>query len=311
MSTTKGRCRSGIRSLVALSVFVLCPGAQAVRGEAVEAAFAEHARYLADLALAYEHGEGVARDPQHAAVLYCEAARLGNAEAAYALGWMYANGRGLPRDDTYASAFFSIAAEQGNPHAETMLRFTGETVVRPACLETPPELFIDSAWNLEARLRRLTPEQRVVAELIVELAPKYQISPSFALAIALTESALNPRAVSPKNAQGVMQLIPDTAARFNVRNVFDPGDNIKGGLSYLRWLLAYFEGDVALAAAAYNAGERAVERYKGVPPFKETQDYVSRILSMVQRHAHPYDRSVVDPSPVFVALRTAASEAGR
>ena len=75
-------------------------------------------------------------------------------------------------------------------------------------------------------------------------------------------------ALSPKNAKGLMQLIPATAARFNVRNPYDPAQNIRGGIAYLSWLLAYFEGDVTLVAAAYNAGEGAVERYRGVPPYR-------------------------------------------
>ena len=76
-----------------------------------------------------------------------------------------------------------------------------------------------------------------------------------------------------------MQLIPDTAARFKVRNPMDPAQNIRGGMAYLRWLMAYFEGDIALVAAAYNAGEGAVERYRGVPPYAETRAYVRRILA--------------------------------
>lgn len=84
----------------------------------VAAAFAQQARYLAEQALSYEHGEGVRRDPEHAAVLYCEAARLGDAEAMYALGWMYANGRGLVRNDAFAGTLFAMAAFLGNEHAQ-------------------------------------------------------------------------------------------------------------------------------------------------------------------------------------------------
>ena len=74
-----------------------------------------------------------------------------------------------------------------------------------------------------------------------------------------------------------MQLIPETAARFNVRKITDPRDNIRGGMAYLRWLLSFFEGDVILVTAAYNAGEHAVERYRGVPPYAETRQYVARV----------------------------------
>jgi len=134
------------------------------------------------------------------------------------------------------------------------------------------------------------------------------IQPQLALAIALTESALNPQALSPKNAMGVMQLIPETAARFKVTKPYDPEQNIRGGLAYLRWLLAYFEGDVALAAAGYNAGEGAVDRFRGVPPYRETQAYVERILRHVGQGRHPYDSRVVAPSPRLKTLRLASQE---
>ena len=100
-----------------------------------------------------------------------------------------------------------------------------------------------------------------------------------ALAIALAESNLDANAVSPKNAQGVMQLIPDTQERFGVEKPFDPEQNIKGGLAYLKWLQNRFDGNLNLVAAAYNAGEGNVDRYGGIPPFPETQHYVRRVLN--------------------------------
>ena len=119
-----------------------------------------------------------------------------------------------------------------------------------------------------------------------------------------TESNFNPLAVSPKNAQGLMQLIPSTASRFGVTNIKDPVENIKGGMAYLRWLLAYFEGDVALTLAAYNAGEGAVERYQGIPPYAETRHYVARILSMLGgHHSHSFDATVTSPSPALRQFR--------
>jgi len=102
-----------------------------------------------------------------------------------------------------------------------------------------------------------------------------------------------------------MQLIPETSERFNVKNPYDPAQNIRGGLTYLRWLLAYFEGDVALVAAAYNAGEGKVERYRGVPPYLETRAYVQRILKAVGATAHPFDRTVAPPSPALERIRLA------
>ncbi len=278
----------------------------------IEQVFAFHASYLTRQATAYEHGEGVPRDPAQAAMLYCEASRMGDAEALYSLGWMYANGRGMERNDGHAGALFKLAAEKGHEQAERMLRYTAsDDGVLPDCLARQPDIFADSPWNLAERISRFSPERQRIARLVIDLAPEYQVSPSLALAIALTESALNPAAVSPKNAMGVMQLIPDTAARFRVANAFDPEQNIRGGLAYLRWLLAYFEGDIALAAAAYNAGEGAVERYRGVPPFAETRAYVKRIMGMVQRTAHPFDERIVAPSAVMSAMRTTkVAEAG-
>ena len=138
-----------------------------------------------------------------------------------------------------------------------------------------------------------------------ELAPQYNIDPALALAIASTESNFDPAAASPKSALGVMQLIPETAERFNVRNAFDPAQNIKGGLAYLRWLLAYFQGNVALVAAGYNAGEGAVDRYRGVPPYRETRNYVDRILTLFKADRHPFERRVVEPSPMLSSVRVA------
>ena len=94
-----------------------------------------------------------------------------------------------------------------------------------------------------------------------------------------------------------MQLIPETSARFNVKKPFDLVQNVRGGLAYLRWLLAYFKGDVALVAAAYNSGEGTVERYRGVPPYAETRAYVQRIKRYYRKDSHPYDATVTDPSP--------------
>jgi len=102
-------------------------------------------------------------------------------------------------------------------------------------------------------------------------------------AVMRAESNFDPLARSSRNAQGLMQLIPETAERFAVRDPLDPVENLRGGMGYLRWLLSYFRGDVVLALAAYNAGEGTVRRYGGVPPFAETRNYVARILRRVGR----------------------------
>lgn len=298
-----------VRRALGLGAALVCSmSAVAADADLIARAFAEQARYLAREALGYEHGEGVPRDQPYAARLYCESARLGDPEGMYALGWMYANGRGVERNDDYAATFFAMAAEKGNEYAARMQRYTGEsTGAVPECMQTPATLLVQR-WPVEALIARLPPARQEVARMLSELAPKYGILPQFALAIGLTESALNPQALSPKNAMGVMQLIPATAERFNVSKPYDPEQNIRGGLAYLRWLLAYFEGDIALAAAGYNAGEGAVDRHRGVPPYRETRAYVERILRHVGQARHPYDGSVVPPSPMLRSLRLASQE---
>lgn len=97
------------------------------------------------------------------------------------------------------------------------------------------------------------------------------------------ESNFNPRAVSPKNAQGLMQLLPETAAHYSVLDVFDPKQNIEAGAHYLKDLLVRYSGNLMLALAAYNAGPDVVDRYAGIPPFPETQKYVARITANLAR----------------------------
>ena len=264
-------------------------------------------RELVVLALAHEHGEGVPKDLVKAAFFYCEAARRGDAEGQYGLGWMYANGRGLPHDDAFAASLFELAAAQGHAHAQRMQRFVGDAVDRlPDCMQpaTMPAavlVFDDGADTFTG----LPPYKQKFAELVRTLAPKYDVSPRLALAIVAVESNFEPYARSPKDARGLMQLIPYTATRFNVKNVYDPAENVRGGLSYLRWLLAYYRGQVELAAAAYNAGEGAVDRHGGVPPYAETRDYVKKIRRLYGAPQHPYNPQFAEPSPLLAPARAA------
>jgi soluble lytic murein transglycosylase-like protein len=115
-----------------------------------------------------------------------------------------------------------------------------------------------------------------VKSLVQEAAQKYDVSPALIDSVIQVESNYNPSAVSPKGALGLMQLLPDTARRFGVRDVFDPRDNILGGVRYLKFLQDTFKDD-RLAVAAYNAGEGAVSKYNGVPPFPETVNYVAKV----------------------------------
>jgi soluble lytic murein transglycosylase-like protein len=119
---------------------------------------------------------------------------------------------------------------------------------------------------------------------ISRAAKQYGVDEAVVRAIIHAESAFNPNALSRVGAQGLMQLMPATARRFGVGNPFDAGQNIQGGVQYLAWLLKRFNGDLTLAAAGYNAGEGAVDKYKGVPPYSETQRYVQRVGVLAARY---------------------------
>jgi soluble lytic murein transglycosylase-like protein len=115
-------------------------------------------------------------------------------------------------------------------------------------------------------------------------AAEFGVDEAVVRAIIHAESAFRPNAVSHAGAQGLMQLIPATASRFGVSDVFDPNQNIRGGVQYLAWLLKRYEGNLTLAAAGYNAGEGAVDRHGGVPPYAETQRYVQRVGTLAERY---------------------------
>ncbi|UNK41666.1 lytic transglycosylase domain-containing protein [Luteimonas sp. S4-F44] len=119
---------------------------------------------------------------------------------------------------------------------------------------------------------------------VARAASEFGVEEAIVRAIMHAESAFNPNALSRAGAQGLMQLMPATARRFGVVNPFDPEQNIRGGVAYLAWLLRRFDGDLTLAAAGYNAGEGAVDRHKGVPPYSETQRYVQRVGTLAERY---------------------------
>ena len=120
-------------------------------------------------------------------------------------------------------------------------------------------------------------------KLIVEAGRHFDVDATLLSAVIKAESDYDPRTLSHKGARGLMQLMPATALRFGVTNAFDPKANIYGGTRYLRWLLKTFDGNADLAVAAYNAGEGNVWKYKGVPPFRETVNYIHRIAKHVRR----------------------------
>src|SRR6185436_7826704 len=176
----------------------------------------------------------------------------------------------------------------------------------PECMRSPAPTTVTASPKAMPlpELRIFAP--RHIVSLVEKIASEYRVKPALVLAIIEAESRFDVAALSARDAKGLMQLRPDTALRFNVRNPYDPAQNIRGGIAYLRWLLAYFEGDVSLVAAAYNAGEKSVERYGGVPPFAETQAYVRRIVSSVGPLAQPFDANAADPSPLVRRYRERA-----
>ncbi len=222
------------------------------------------AHLLRDLAARYEHAEGVPRDYQRAYRLYCLAATQGDAKAQYSLGWMYINGRGVPQDDSLAAGWLRLAAHQRDGLSHNVLRLLQSVEPRP-----DPNCPLWRGRRGPGRLR--------VEAWVAALAPEFDLDPELVLAVIEAESAFQPHAHSSKDARGLMQLVPETASRLGVQDVWDALDNLRGGMRYLRQLLVMFGGDLRLTLAAYNAGEKAVERFNGVPPYQETQSYVRRI----------------------------------
>ena len=168
-----------------------------------------------------------------------------------------------------------VYVNTGEPLAEPMEWLTrGIRPKRTASNETPPA---------------------EIDELIHHTANQFQVDPQLVHAIIKVESEYNPRALSSKGAMGLMQLIPATAQRFGVTNAFDPRQNLKGGVTYLRYLLNLFGGNLALSLAAYNAGENAVLRQGGIPWIAETQNYVRKVTELYSPQA--LIPSVAQPKP--------------
>jgi soluble lytic murein transglycosylase-like protein len=295
-------CTQGTRAEVIAAVPSKAASPVAASIVAPAAGTAAAASVLAQ-AVAYENGEGVAKDLRRAAALYCEAAREGNADAQYGLGWMYANGRGMPRDDAVAASLLALAAAAGQPDAAKALRFVGgERGHLPDCMRpAEPDNVDPFARDNTASdpFAALPPWKKQIADVVESLAPKYAVNPRLALAVITVESNFEPRARSDKDARGLMQLVAGTAERFRVADRYDIRENVRGGLAYLQWLLAYYQGQVPLAAAAYNAGEGAVDKYRGIPPYAETRAYVKRVLALYPGETHPYDPRIADPSPIL------------
>ncbi len=234
--------------------------------------------------------------PRLAYFEFCEAARMGSAEGHYRAGLAALK---LDTAELQGALFhFRTAEELGHVRAiEAIVQYApvlrGQLLKNPPdCLVAPPDLIALRAPVLDKVLpgldfalysQRLPKDRKTVLEMVEKMAKESALEVSFVMAIAAAESNFNPKARSPKNAMGVMQLIPATAERFGVKDPYDPHQNIRGGIRYLEWLHRRFKGDLKLVAAAYNSGEGTVDRFKGVPPYTETQLYVQKVLRYTRR----------------------------
>ncbi|MCG6904108.1 MAG: lytic transglycosylase domain-containing protein [Rhodobacter sp.] len=160
------------------------------------------------------------------------------------------------------------------------------TVVSPSMAASGPGRLPQAVLQLDKGPGVPTPRLQALQQIMGQYSTHIltatigtQVSPALVLAVISAESTGRSGAVSSAGATGLMQLMPDTASRFGVTDITDPADNIRGGVAYLDWLMGEFDGDPLLVLAGYNAGENAVRRYEGVPPFAETRAYVPKVLA--------------------------------
>lgn len=181
----------------------------------------------------------------------------------------------------FAAAVVALLAAGASARADVRLsvRPDGKKVIYNVW--SPSVRASNYSWLAKQRNRR-SPYDKVIERY----ADMYNVDPVLVHAVIQVESDFNPRCVSNKGARGLMQLIPETAHRYGVKDIFDPEDNIRGGVHYLADLLEMFGHDMERALAAYNAGEGAVTRYGGIPPYQETSTYVNRALTVY--YGRPY-----------------------
>lgn len=223
-------------------------------------------------------------NPRQAIAHYCTAASLGNPEAYFRIGRLLARGPQGIRSARHANAYLAMAMRLGNQQAARYYNSRVGNAPLGSCGAgggmggSAPWIQPSTPFNQDLYLSRQSMTKQKLAGMIRKAAQHHQVDPQLALAIAIAESNLDSLAVSPKQAQGVMQLIPATQERFGVTRPFDAEQNIRGAMIYLKWLETQFGPDWVRISAAYNAGEQAVVRYGGIPPYRETQEYVQRVL---------------------------------
>lgn len=231
-----------------------------------------------ELGQAAEQGVGGRKNYPLAVTLYCDAAQMGAPEGFFRVGRILARGPDALRNPRLANAYLALAVSLGHREADNYYNPAFDNApLGDDCAAVVSQMTLPT-FDLDAYLAAQTPAKRKIAAFIRRQAPRYNIDVRVALGVALAESNFEPSAVSSANAQGVMQLIPITQARFGVSKPFDPESNVRGGLAYLKFLKGLYGNDWGLVAAAYNAGENAVARHKGIPPYAETQNYVRRVL---------------------------------
>jgi hypothetical protein len=213
--------------------------------------------------------------------LLCLLALVSAAPALAQSGYRYDNfdtQNGVRIETVETTATLPSSSRAVRPTAKTGLTINNNAHSTPA-LYTPSR-----PVQVNTTLKGFTTGDATVDGFILESGKRNGVDPVLLYAQMHQESSFKRGAISPKGARGLMQLMPGTAARFGVNNIFDPKQNIEGGARYMRFLLDHFNGDVALALAGYNAGEGAVLKYgRRIPPYRETQDYVRRISQRYSR----------------------------
>ena len=175
-----------------------------------------------------------------------------------------------PTPPAAASAPSGAAPDRASPEAPDLVTLTS------------PEARLDGDGPIEIAPGAVF-DRQALRGLAARIARKHRVDEDLVLAVIEVESRYDAFAVSPRGAMGLMQLMPQTASRFAVRNAFDPVENVDGGVRYLKELLGRYSGQVRLALAAYNAGEDAVDQFRGIPPFRETRQYVVRVLGALPK----------------------------
>jgi len=179
---------------------------------------------------------------------------------------------------------YQYTDESGVIHFSNVSVGSGKKSKKTKSAFAPGPIAASATTPVSSSLTPLTASNKPGAytDIINTACDRHGVDPSLVHALVKVESGFNPDALSKKGAMGLMQLMPQTAVEMNVRNTFNPNENIDGGVKYLRYLIDRYEGNLSLALAAYNSGETAVKKWGTVPPYRETQNYVRRIMKLYQ-----------------------------